>query len=125
MSAGTIAVIGASKSRRKFGNKCVRAYQSAGWEVFPVNPHEDEIEGLTVFRSPQDLPVPMDRVSLYLPPVNTRALLAEMAEMSGTQVWFNPGSADRQVLEEATRAGIDVRNGCSIVDIGMSPAEFP
>lgn len=125
MSAGTIAVVGASKSRRKFGNKCVRAYQSAGWEVFPVNPHEDEIEGLTVFRSLQDLPVPMDRVSLYLPPVNTRALLAEMAEMSGTQVWFNPGSADRQVLEEATRAGIDVRNGCSIVDIGMSPAEFP
>lgn len=125
MTAGTIAVVGASRDRRKFGNKGVRAYASAGWEVFPVNLHEDEIEGLPVFRSLQDVPVPLDRVSLYLPPGRTRTLLAELAEMSGTQVWFNPGSADRAVLEAATRAGIDVRDGCSIVDIGLSPADFP
>jgi hypothetical protein len=125
MSSGTIAVVGASQNRRKFGNKCVRAYQSAGWEVFPVNPHEEEIEGLAVFRSLEDVPVPLDRISLYLPPTGTRTLLAELAGMSGTQVWFNPGSADRQVLEEASRAGIDVRDGCSIVDIGLSPADFP
>ena len=30
-----------------------------------------------------------------------------------------------QVLEEATGLGIEVRDGCSIVDIGKSPAEFP
>jgi len=125
MSAGRIAIVGASKNRGKFGNKCVRAYQRAGWDVFPVNPREEEIEGLTVFRSLEDVPVPLDRISLYLPPAGTRTLLAELAGMSGTQVWFNPGSADRQVLEEASRTGIDVRDGCSIVDIGMSPAEFP
>lgn len=125
MSSGTIAVVGASKNRSKFGNKCVRAYASAGWEVFPVNPHEDEIEGLTVFKSLRDVPLPLDRVSLYLPPARTRGLLAELAEVGSAEVWFNPGSADRQVLEEANQAAIDVRDGCSIVDIGMSPAEFP
>ncbi|NHZ73446.1 MAG: CoA-binding protein [Nitrospirae bacterium] len=125
MSAGTIAVVGASRNRQKFGNKCVRAYQSAGWEVLPVNLHEDGIEGCAVFRTLQDIQVPLDRVSLYLPPARTKALLAEMTEMRGVEVWFNPGSADPQVLEEATRLGIEVRDGCSIVDIGKSPAEFP
>ncbi len=45
--------------------------------------------------------------------------------MSGVEVWFNPGSADHPILEESRTAGIEVREGCSIVDIGMSPAEFP
>lgn len=125
MGVGRIAIVGASKNRGKFGNKCVRAYQRAGWDVFPVNPHEEEIEGLTVYRSLQDVPGPLDRISLYRPPAGSRELLAELAGTSGTPVWFNPGSADRQVLEEASKAGIDVRDGCSIVDIGMSPAEFP
>ena len=125
MSGGAIAVVGASRNRRKFGNKCVRAYQSAGWEVFPVNPHEDEIEGCAVYRRLEDVQVPLDRVSLYLPPARTQGLLAEMAKMRGVEVWFNPGSADPRVLEAATQVGIDVRDGCSIVDIGKSPAEFP
>ena len=46
MSQGAIAVIGASSDRQKFGNKCVRAYLAAGWEVYPINLHEHEIEGL-------------------------------------------------------------------------------
>jgi predicted CoA-binding protein len=125
VSAGTIAVVGASKRRAKFGNKCVRAYQSAGWTVFPVNPHEEEIEGLAVLHSLREVPVALDRISLYLPPHRTRELLPELAEMGDPQVWFNPGSADRRLLEAATRAGLDVHDGCSIVDIGRSPAEFP
>lgn len=124
MSTGTIAVIGASKNRRKFGNKCVRAFHSAGWDVYPVNPHEEEIEGLVTYRSLKDVPVSLDRISLYLPPARTRGLLADLAEYEGVQVWFNPGSADARVLAEAAEAGIDVRDGCSIVDIGLSPAEF-
>lgn len=125
MSEGAIAVIGASNNRQKFGNKCVRAYLAAGWDVYPINLHEHEIEGLTVYRSLDEIPVPLDRISLYLPPTRTHGLLPKLAEQEGVQVWFNPGTAGPQVLEDATRAGIDVRDGCSIVDIGMSPAEFP
>lgn len=125
MSDRSIAVVGASNDRQKFGNKCVRAYKAAGWDVFPINPHEDEIEGFTVYRSLDDVPVPLDRISLYLPPARTLELLPELAGHEGVEVWFNPGTAGPQILEEATRAGIDFRNGCSIVDLGMSPAEFP
>lgn len=124
MSGGTIAVVGASRNRRKYGNKCVRAYHSAGWDVYPVNPHEELIEGLVTYRSLREVPVSLDRISLYLPPDRTRGLLSELAEYLGVQVWFNPGSADLQVLEEAADLGIDVRDGCSIVDIGMSPSSF-
>ena len=124
---GTIAVVGASSDRAKFGNKCVRAYASAGWEVHPVNPREREIEGLPVHRTLAEVAAEVgeiDRVSVYLPPETTRGLLSELAR-TGAETFFNPGSANRQVLAEAAEAGIEVRDACSIVAIGLSPSQFP
>jgi predicted CoA-binding protein len=128
MSPKTIAVVGASADRQKFGNKCVRAYRDAGYRVYPVNPAEREIEGLPVFRALAEVPAPLDRISVYLPPPVTLALLPEIARAAlpaGTEVWFNPGSASGEVLAEARRLGIAARPGCSIVDIGRRPGEFP
>jgi uncharacterized protein len=121
----TIAVLGASHHRHKFGNKCVRAYKEAGYEVFPVNPGESEVEGLPAYRALADVPAELTRISVYLPPPLTLEMLPDIAAKGAEEVWFNPGSADAKVLEEARRLGIPARPGCSIVDIGFSPAQFP
>jgi hypothetical protein len=44
----SVAILGASADRSKYGNKAVRAYQQQGYTVFPINPKESEIEGLRV-----------------------------------------------------------------------------
>ncbi len=121
----TIAVIGASGHRHKYGNKAVRAYQAAGYRVFPVNPHEAEVEGLPTVGVVTDVPEPLDRISVYLPPPITLSVLPDIAAAGAREVWLNPGSADERVLAEARQRGIPVRQGCSIVDIGFSPAQFP
>ena len=121
----SIAIVGASTDRSKFGNKCVRAYQQAGYRVFPVNPRAEKIEGLPVFRSLQDLPEEPDRISIYLPPEATATLIPELTRYEGAQVWFNPGSAIESTVETARQAGLDVHDGCSIVAIGLSPGQFP
>jgi predicted CoA-binding protein len=125
MSSPSIAVVGASADRSKFGNKCVRAYLRRGYRVFPVNPRGGEIEGQTVYPSLEQLPAEPDRISLYLPPAGTRSLLPALSRFPGAEVWFNPGTADPPLLEEARRLGVDVRDGCSIVDAGLSPSQFP
>jgi len=123
----TIAVVGASKDRLKFGNKCVRAYQRAGWRVFPINlnPQEGEVEGLPTLTSVRDVPGDLDRISVYLPPPVTLAVLPDFAAKGAGEVWMNPGAADREVIAEARRQGIPVVLGCSIVDVGFSPSQFP
>jgi predicted CoA-binding protein len=121
----TIAVVGASSDRRKFGNKCVRAYQRAGYQVYPVNPRESEVEGLPAFATLAEVPEPLDRISVYLPPPVTLQSLPGMAAKQVGEVWFNPGAADAGVIAEARRLGIPVVSGCSIVDVGFSPSQFP
>ncbi len=120
----TIAVVGASNDRRKFGNKCVRAYKAAGYEVFPVNPYQTTIEELAAYPKLSEVPVELDRISIYLPPPTTQQLVGEIAGKGAGEVWFNPGSANVEILEKARQAGIEVRSGCSIVDIGLSPGQF-
>ncbi len=124
-SKKTIAILGASSNRAKYGNKCVRAYLHAGWEVHPVNPGGGEIEGLPVYRSLEVVPKPLDRISVYLAPPISLALLPEMAAAQATEVYFNPGSADEVVLRRARELGIEALDYCSIVAIGLTPAMFP
>lgn len=120
----TVAVVGASSDPSKFGNKCVRAYRRAGWEVVPVNPREREIEGFTVSATLAEVAAPLDRIAMYLPPPLTRKLLPELAA-KGAEVYLNPGTWDADVVAEADRLGVQYRTACAIVAIGMSPSQFP
>lgn len=122
--ARTVAVVGAGSDRRKFGNKSVRAHAAAGWIVYPVHPSEETVEGLPVFRSVSDIPVLLDRISVYLPPAISLKALESFTTKPGAEVWFNPGSYDESVLAKAKSLGLRVVTSCSIVDVGFSPSQF-
>jgi len=119
----TVAVIGASHNRAKFGNKAVRAYLQQGYIVFPIHPKETEIEGLHVFKNIRELPVRPQRVSVYLPPTVVMRVLPDIAAIGCDELWLNPGSESEAVLAKAKLLGLNVIQACSIVDIGVSPAE--
>jgi len=120
----TVAIIGASNDRSKFGNKAVRAFLQQGYEVFPVNPKEETIEGLPAFKSIADLPVRPDRVSVYLPPVVLLKVLPAIAAKGCDELWLNPGTESDDVLAEAERLGLNVIQACSIVGVGISPSQL-
>jgi predicted CoA-binding protein len=122
----TVAVIGAGPDRRKFGNKSVRAHLAAGFSVYPVHPSAESVEGLPAFKSVLDVPAEkLDRVTVYLPPAVGLTVLAAIAAKKPGEVWFNPGADSPEVLAEARKLGLNVIAGCSIVNLGLSPAMFP
>lgn len=120
----TVAVIGASRDRSRFGNISVRAHLRQGYRVFPINPHAAEIEGLPTYHRLAELPVEhLDRVTVYVPPETGIHLLEEIAECDVDEIWFNPGSADDELRSRAAELGLPIVEGCSIVDLGVSPSE--
>jgi predicted CoA-binding protein len=121
----TIAIIGASTNRHKFGNKAVRAYLQQGWEVFPIHPRASTIEGRQAFSSIRDVPVAaLDRVSIYLPPAVGLQIIEEVATKPSREVWLNPGAESEALVERARALGVNVIQGCSIVAIGISPEKL-
>jgi uncharacterized protein len=117
----SVAVIGASNAHHKYGNKAVRAYLRQGWTVYPVNPNETTVEGLKVYPTISDLPGPVDRVSMYVPPSVGITLLEAIKAKGSAELFLNPGSESDELLARAEALGLEAIQACSIVDIGERP----
>jgi predicted CoA-binding protein len=114
----SIAVIGASTDRSKFGNRAVRTYQAQGWTVYPVNPKEPEIEGIPAYKTIADVPQPIDRASLYVPPAVGVGLLEAISAQRVKELWVNPGSGSPELLARAQALGLNTVEACSIIAAG-------
>lgn len=122
--AKTVAVIGASSDRSKFGNKAVRAFLAEGHTVIPINPREREVEGLPAYSSVLDVPQAIDMATVYVPPEVGLQLLPDLEAKRIPEIWLNPGAASDGLVAEAKRRGLNVIEACSIIAIGRSPYAF-
>lgn len=121
----SVAVIGASQDRRKYGNKAVRAYLESGYKVYPINPRDGLIEGVKTYPSLDAVADRVDFVSLYVPPAVGLKLLPEIAKKQPREVWLNPGSESEDLIDAAADLHLRTIVACSIVALGMSPEDFP
>ena len=117
----TVAIIGASSNRQKFGNRAVRAFLQQGYTVIPINPHEAEVEGLKTYASVLDVPGTIDIASFYVPPDIGARVLDEVAQRQIPEVWINPGAESDALLARARALSIRPIVACSIVAIGKNP----
>lgn len=120
----TVAVVGASSDRRKYGNKALRAYREEGYAVIPVNPNEREVEGIPAYPSVLDVPGPIDIATVYVPPPVVMQLLDGFQKKGIPEIWINPGAEDDDVMRETKRRGLNAIYACSIIGVGRSPTEF-
>jgi predicted CoA-binding protein len=117
----TVAVIGASNNRQKFGNRAVRAYLREGYTVIPINPHEPEVEGIKAYRSVLDVPGAIDMASFYVPPEIGELVIDEVAQKQIPEVWLNPGADSDALVARARSLSIKPIVACSIIAIGRNP----
>ena len=114
----TVAVIGASSNRNKFGNRALRAYMRQGFTVLAINPNETQVEGLKTYPSVLDVPGPIDIATVYVPGHIGVRVMEDIAKKGIPEVWLNPGADDDEVVERATALGVRVIQACSITAIG-------
>ena len=117
----TVAVIGASSDRRKFGNRAIRAFRRQGYTVIPINPNEATVEGLKSYPSVLDVPGKIDMATFYVPPEVGHKVITEVARKGIPEVWLNPGSESPELVRLARSLDVEPILACSIVGIGEDP----
>ena len=122
--AKTVAVVGASSDRQKFGNKALRAFKAEGYAVIPINPNEREVEGIATYPSVLSVPGTIDMATVYVQPDVALQLLPEFEQKGIAEIWVNPGAESDELLTEARRRKLNVIAACSIIGIGRSPSSF-
>jgi predicted CoA-binding protein len=120
----TVAIVGASSNRDKFGNKALRAFAKCGYTVIPINPNEAKVEGYETYPSVLDVPGPIDLATIYVPPRTGIRVMDELAKKGVRQVWLNPGADDANVVSRARELGLRTEQLCSILAIGESPSNY-
>lgn len=122
--AKTVAVVGASSDRQKFGNKALRAFRAEGYTVIPINPNEREVEGMATYPSVLSVPGAIDIATVYVQPEVAMRLLPEFDQKGIPEIWINPGAESGELITEARRRKLNVIAACSIIAIGRSPSSF-
>lgn len=120
----TVAVIGASSDRSKFGNKALRAFRTQGYKVIPINPTEGKVEGEKAYVSVLDYDGDIDEATFYVNPRVGEKVLDDVAAKKIATVWLNPGADGPNVVARAKALGLNAIRACSIIAIGDSPSRY-
>ncbi|GAB4270730.1 MULTISPECIES: CoA-binding protein [Deferrisoma] len=121
LASGAFGVIGASRDRRKYGNKVLRCYRQAGRRVVPVHPREAEIEGLPCVGAVADLPREVQSLSLVTPPQVTEEIVEQAIRAGIPNLWMQPGAESPAAVARAEAAGLNViaDGSCVLVVLGF------
>ena len=112
----TVAVVGATDDPSKYGSVIYRDLKNKGFELYPVNPNRDTVDGDAAYRSLDDLPVNPTIVNIVVPPMATLKVLEKARELGYTNVWVQPGAESPEVIAYLTQHSFNyLANSCIMV----------
>jgi len=123
LSCSKIAVVGVSRTGKKFGNSAVRELRKKGYTVFPVNPNADEIEGEKCFGNLNQLPEKVDAALVVVPPDESVQVVKDAVFAGIKNIWLQQGSESTEAIGYCNDNGIKVVYGQCIL-MFAEPAEF-
>jgi len=106
-----LALIGISRSGKKFGNIIFKELKSKGYKIFPINPNVENIQGERCYPSLKALPEQVGGVIVVVPPVQTEKVVHDIVSAGIKQVWMQQGSESKSAIQFCKKNGISVVEG--------------
>ncbi len=118
-----LALVGVSRSGKKFGNAALRELTANGYRVFPVHPGAETVQGVRCYRSIRELPAPVGGLVIVVPPAQTEVVVREAAAAGIRRVWMQLGSYSPKALQFCAENGVEAVHGeCILMFLRQGPA---
>ena len=96
-----LAIVGVSRNRRKFGYLVFRDLKASGYEVYPVNPNADKIDGDSCYKRVKDLPADIKSILILTPRKETDDVLREAINKGILNIWVQQMSETKNTIKIA------------------------
>jgi predicted CoA-binding protein len=117
-----VAVTGVSRTPKAHGsNNVYKRFRERGYDVFPVNPNTDEVEGDRAYPDLRSIPGGVDAVVIGTRPEIAEDTMRECADLGIKHVWMHRGPGAGSVSTAATSYGR--QHGITVID-GGCPCMF-
>jgi len=115
-----LAVAGVSRGTDSAANPVFRKLRDSGYEVFPVNPKAEEVEGVRCYPDLRSVPGPLDGVVIATHPDVSLSVVRQAAEHGVPRVWlhrsFGRGSVSEAAVRECAARSIScIVGGCPVM----------
>lgn len=106
------AVVGATQNVKKYGYKIYTQFKKMGYDVYPVNPVYDEVDGDPTYEDLKDLDETLDEkidcVNVVVAPERAKKVVEDVIALGIENIWFQPGSFTEEIIDQAEEAGLNV-----------------
>ena len=104
----SIAVVGASRGGKKFGNAAAKELQTRGYQVFIIHPEAQEIDGQPCYPNLSALRGQIDAVLISVPAAQAAAVMREAASLGIRHVWLQQGAESPELLALGEELGLSL-----------------
>jgi uncharacterized protein len=113
-------VAGVARDGGNPANLIYRRLRSEGYDVVPVNPNAEQVEGDRCYRSVGEIPGGVEGVVVASPPGYAAAVVADCADSGVRRVWLHRSFGSGSVSAEAVAAARDrdvaiIAGGCPMM----------
>lgn len=93
-----LGIAGVSRNSKKFGNTIYREMKKKGYDVYPINPHADQIEGDACYRDVASLPE-VEGIIINTPKDQSLKVLGDAKEKGIKNVWLQQGAHSEEAVK--------------------------
>ena len=103
-----LAIAGVSRNPKKFGRHVYEHLKTNGYELFPVNPNAEDINGDKVYQKLSELPEGVDKLFVVTPKSQTTAIVREAVEAGIKDIWVQQQSETDEVMEMVDKNDVNL-----------------
>jgi predicted CoA-binding protein len=108
LSQKSLAVVGISRTGKKFSNIGYKELKSKGYNLFPVNPKAENIAGEKCYPNLNSLPEKVAAVLVITKPHETEKIVRDAHKLGIKHIWIQQGAESDEAIRFCKENGMNI-----------------